>query len=237
MKQKKSNSIIGILVILILVLVLIMLFLLGKALIQDTLEEDFLMIVFLIFGIGGLAYFLNINMEKTNASLSDIKTVQFDSADEYDVVTTSELNKKNNDNTQKQKMNDFIKKKSPVLVLIIVFAIFIFTQYGGSIFNTSIIGRFEYDMAEGELIGGVINQTDYWYMEFYENGTLDVGWKNIGFPEDSQGHGVWYQSGKVYIVTIYYDYGSNSDLSLVIKGKELFNSSTNTSTNYIKVSD
>lgn len=236
MKQKKKSIIILALVFLIVILTMIMMFLLGKALFQNTLEEQFVTIIFLIALIGLLAYILNQLIEKAKKNLKDEITLPNDLVTNETTGLQTSTDPVNLSAT-KQKQTPSLKKAAPFIVLSIVFIVFFMNQMGVSLFNTSIVGRFQYEMAEGTIIGGVVNQTDYWYMDFSEDGTVDVGWKNIGFAEDSQGNGTWEKLGVEYVVTINYDYGETVVLYLEIHGKTLYDANTNITTNYIKISN
>jgi hypothetical protein len=128
------------------------------------------------------------------------------------------------------------KNLIPSIILVVVFIVF-FAYQGGylNFFNNSDpVGKWIYQMEEGETIGGVTNLTDYWYMEFYENGTLDIGWKNVDYPEDSQGSGSWYVEGGVIYVIIHYNYGDTVNAEFVIKSNQLVEYGTNVPSAYFR---
>ncbi|MDT8336512.1 MAG: hypothetical protein RQ856_01640, partial [Candidatus Izemoplasmatales bacterium] len=129
----------------------------------------------------------------------------------------------------------FNKNLIPTIILVVVFIVF-FAYHGGYLnFNSSNpVGRWIYEMDEGEESGGFINLTDYWYMEFYENGTLDIGWKNVDYPEDSQGSGSWYVEGGVIYVTIHYNNGDTVQAEFVIKSNQLVEYGTNIPSEYYR---
>jgi len=129
---------------------------------------------------------------------------------------------------------DFVKTKLPLFILIFVIIVYFIQSGTLPWFNSSPEGRWVLDRPENTMVDGVLNLTDYWYMDFYEDGTLDIGWKNVGSPEDSEGHGTWYQEGTVIYVTIYYDYGATNYSELSIRNNQLVDASTNQGTGYYR---
>ena len=71
-------------------------------------------------------------------------------------------------------------------------------------------------------------------MEFYEDGTLEIGWKNVDSPEDDQGTGTWYQSENIIYFTVNYNYGDNVTAAVIIKNNELIDAETDVRTGYIR---
>ncbi len=88
------------------------------------------------------------------------------------------------------------------------------------LFKADPVGKWYYDM---EVDDG--NLTEYWYIEMYEDGTLSVGIKNSGYPEDPEGNGTWVMEGQVLYVYINYDYSGLPDqnLEFKIQGNKLYN--------------
>lgn len=129
------------------------------------------------------------------------------------------------------------KKIVPAVVFALVLIIFIIVyQYGGipSFGGSNPEGRWILEMDEGSTQGGILNLTDYWYIEFYEDGTLDTGIKNVGYAEESEGSGTWAMADGIITATIYYDYGLASNLRLKISGNKLVDADTGTPSGYVR---
>ncbi len=139
-------------------------------------------------------------------------------------------NNKSTNNSDKQSMS---KNLVPLIVLVVVFIAF-FLYQGGYFQNSDPVGRWIFEMNEGEDVGGAVNLTDYWYMEFYEDGTMEIGWKNVGSPEEEQGTGTWYQSENIIYFTVNYNYGDSVTAAVVIKNNELVDAETEVRTGYIR---
>lgn len=149
----------------------------------------------------------------------------------------------NQGNNSTNKPNTFSSKPSsgkgvnknliPLIILVIVFAVF-FLYQSGFFFSSDPVGRWVFEMEEGAVVDGVTNLTDYWYMDFFEDGTLDIGWKNVGSEEDSQGDGTWYESEGVIYFTIHYNYGDSYSVAVVIKNNALVDAQTNVNTGYLR---
>lgn len=121
----------------------------------------------------------------------------------------------------------------PLTILIVVFIIYFSMNGGLNLFGSkSIEGRWVYEMNEGETVNGVLNLTDYWYLEFYDDGTLDIGIKNMNFPEESEGYGTWIQNGDTILVTIHYDWGTTDVSQFVIRNNKLYDAETNVYSGY-----
>jgi hypothetical protein len=147
-------------------------------------------------------------------------------------MTSNNLNQnhKLTNDSDKQSMS---KNLVPLIVLVVVFVAF-FLYQGGYFQNSDPVGRWVFEMNEGEDVGGAINLTDYLYMEFYEDGTLEIGWKNVDSPEEEQGTGTWYQSENIIYFTIDYNYGESVTAAVIIKNNELVDAETDVRLGYIK---
>lgn len=156
---------------------------------------------------------------------------------DYDNDTSGNLNSTNlnNDNklTNESDKKSLSKNLVPLIILVVVFIAF-FLYQGGFFQNSDPVGRWVFEMNEGEDVGGAINLTDYWYMEFYEDGTLEIGWKNVDSPEEEQGTGTWYQSENIIYFTIDYNYGESVTAAVIIKNNELVDAETDVRLGYIK---
>jgi hypothetical protein len=158
----------------------------------------------------------------------------------YNNINTGNTGKSNVNNGSKLgKVEGSSQNKSlsknlvPLLVFIVVFLGFYIYQ-DGFFQSSDPVGRWIFEMNEGEDVGGAINLTDYWYMEFYEDGTLEIGWKNVDVPEEEQGTGTWYQSENIVYFTINYNYGDSVTAAVVIKNNELVDAETDGRTGYIR---
>ena len=125
------------------------------------------------------------------------------------------------------------KNLVPLFILVIVFAVF-FLYQSGFFFSSDPVGRWVFEMEEGAVVDGATNLTDYWYMEFYEDGTLDIGWKNVGSAEESQGDGTWYESEGIIYFTVHYNYGNSHSAAVIIKANTLVDAQTNINTGYLR---
>jgi len=129
--------------------------------------------------------------------------------------------------TTSQKIANII----PIIVLLIT-ALYVFI---GPDFlkDTKLEGKWYYYMETGN-VGGVENLTEYWYMDISEDGSLDIGWKNLGNTEESQGWGNWYQSGDIVNLTIHYDYGDSVTWQMYISSGKLFDATSDSYTGWEK---
>ncbi|MBN2268183.1 MAG: hypothetical protein V3569_01750 [Acholeplasmataceae bacterium] len=136
------------------------------------------------------------------------------------------INDKDEENIYKQDVH-IPKEKQPIrwvnIIPIFVLAfVFIWMFIGNPldfIFKADPIGKWYYDMEVND-----VNLTEYWYIEMYEDGTLSVGIKNSGYPEDPEGSGTWEMEGQVLYVYINYDYSGLPDqnLEFKIQGNKLY---------------
>lgn len=112
----------------------------------------------------------------------------------------------------------------------------IFVQFGMSAFGSSSIeGRWVYEMEEYSIINGVENLTDYYYMEFYPNGTMKMGLKNVNQSAEVRvGVGTWRKSGTEFIVYIDYDSGGSLTARYKIRLNQLIDVQTNQGTHYYR---
>jgi len=191
------------------------------------------MIVIVLIGLLSISPILAIKKKLDGNKEPDMHKgeVDYSSGGSYDYPSNAgneqPLEQKAVSSTQK---TSFLKSNKlsnliPILVLAIS-AFYIF--WGGDIFGSSNPeGRWYYYMETGDGGDGIINNTEYWYMDITSDGTLDVGWKNIGYSEDSEGWGTWYlQDGIVYL-EIHYDYGETFYGSYYITGGKFYDSDTN----------
>ena len=151
---------------------------------------------------------------------------------ESDIKTDSSF-KANSFSSSSKTSKGMNKNLVPLVVLVLVFVGFYLFQTG-FFADSNPVGRWIFQMNEGTDVGGAINLTDYWYMEFYENGDLDIGWKNVDMPEESQGSGTWHESEGVIYLTINYNYGDTVNTAMVIKGNELVDAQTNVRSGYFR---
>ncbi len=225
-KKNKNSFILMFLMVLLLINVGYLLFKIYEYLFNNLdFQLTEMLIIFIPLFI--LTYLIS-KVAKQN-QVDDNKQYQSDSdelsIDDHEQIQTNKIN------TQK---NNYQRKNIiPVTILVVVFMAFMINRL--NLFSSSDpTGKWIYEMEEYATIDGVTNLTDYWYMIFYEDGSLDIGIKNVNYPEDSEGSGSWYLSEGIIYVTINYDYGYTDQLSLIIKGNELVDAVTNIGTNYIK---
>lgn len=114
-----------------------------------------------------------------------------------------------------------LAKIIPVFVLI--FCVW-YVLFDGAIpfLNTNPVGRWNDIVAADECGVGIECVTEYWYIDLFDDGTLDIGWKNTGYVEESQGYGTWTQAGDSITMTIHYYYGADNTQTFIIKGSKLY---------------
>lgn len=146
---------------------------------------------------------------------------------------------KNNETANKSKKKVDPKKIIPAAFFAIVLIVFIIVyQFGGipglGIGSSNPEGRWIYDMEVGESIGGIENLTDYWYMEFEEDGTFEIGIKNDGFVEMPQGSGTWTLSDGIIHIEGTYNWSQPINEYFKIKGNKLVDADTEEETGYVR---
>lgn len=253
--QKKNGIIIFFFVLIILASAGYMLYLVGRYIILDE-ELDIVTILLLavpIFVVGSvMSKYIpkkeNKQQQMNQGQFSQVQQHPIRDDGDYFSNNSVNYNNINTGNTGKNDVNNgsklgktywksegkpMSKNLIPLVVFVVVFLAF-FLYQGGFFQSSDPVGRWIFEMNEGEDVGGAINLTDYWYMEFYEDGTLEIGWKNVDSPEDVQGTGTWYQSEGIIYFTVNYYSGNDATAAVVIKGNELVDAESNTRSGYIR---
>lgn len=131
------------------------------------------------------------------------------------------------------------RKIIPLVIFIVIIIILFIYQAGGLPSlglggSSNPVGRWVYDMEVGEVVGGIENLTDYWYMDFSEDGTVIIGIKNDGFAEATQGSGTWSVSNGVIHVDAMYNWSQPLVLDLKIKNNQLVDADTGEGSGYFR---
>jgi len=124
---------------------------------------------------------------------------------------------------QQIKNKALMKKISAIIpILVIIFCVwYVYSNGSLGLFNASPEGKW-YQYVDPDSCGsGVTCVTEYWYLEFDANGTYDIGWKNPGYNEESQGGGTWTKSGSRITISGTVG-GMYSTGTMVIKGNKMY---------------
>lgn len=124
---------------------------------------------------------------------------------------------------QQIKNKALMKKISAIIpILVIIFCIwYVYSNGSLGLFNAAPEGKWYQYVDPDSCGGGVTCVTEYWYLEFDADGTYDIGWKNPGYNEESQGGGTWTQSGSRITISGTVG-GMYSTGTMVIKGNKLY---------------
>lgn len=222
-KEKKGLGLIWLQIFFLLFLLILVIVLL----VTNQLSSGNAVIIIVLLGLLSIPVYIGVKSRlhpesiATSTKRNNDVSLEGDSNDTFSQVT--QLVQENQDE-QRMKRKAMNKKLAGLIPLIVIIFCIWYVVFDGNIpfINASPVGRWVQDVDPNSCGSGVTCVTEYWYIVFNTDSTYDIGWKNPGTVEASQGGGTWTQEGSILTMSGTVG-GVPSNGQMIIKGNKLYN--------------